>query len=127
EWESEDDDTKQPYYIEPTENDLFGFAGIWDIWKDDETGDTIQSCAIITTEANEKLEGIHHRMPVILSENEYEPWLDTDLQEPDRLQPLLDPCPVEKLDHHPVDKRVNSPENNDPDCVKPISDMAEKQ
>jgi putative SOS response-associated peptidase YedK len=57
---------RQPYYFKLKQQDLFAFAGLYDIWRDPKTGAEIQSYTIITTEANGVVGKIHQRMPVIL-------------------------------------------------------------
>jgi putative SOS response-associated peptidase YedK len=52
---------KQPYYFYLKEKDVFGFAGLWEEWTDKESGEIIETCTIITTEANEVLEPVHNR------------------------------------------------------------------
>lgn len=112
--------TKQPHWIHPADEPLFGFAGLWDIWRDDETGERVQSFTIITTGANEKIGKLHDRMPVILSPDEYDTWLDTDCSDRDTLEPMLDPYPPEKTNHHPVSTAVNNPSFDDPECVESL-------
>ena len=51
-----------------------GFAGLWDIWINPE-GERIESCTIITTAANEVIQPLHDRMPLIVSPDAYDVWL----------------------------------------------------
>ena len=69
---------------------MFAFAGLWEHWES-EHGDELASCAILTTEANEVIRPIHDRMPVIIEPDAYASWLDTKVQDPDRVTPLLRP------------------------------------
>jgi len=71
EWKKLDAKTKQPYAIVMRDRSVFGFAGLWERWKDKATGETVQSCTIITTEPNEVRAPIHNRMPVILDPANY--------------------------------------------------------
>jgi putative SOS response-associated peptidase YedK len=64
---------KQPYYFRRPDEQPFAFAGLWDTWKKDEL--VIESCTIITTDANEVMAPVHHRMPVVLGTNDYAEWL----------------------------------------------------
>jgi putative SOS response-associated peptidase YedK len=75
EWQKSDAG-KQPYFIRPRDAGYFAFAGIWDHWQG-ESGEVIESCAIITTEANSVLRDIHDRMPVILGAADVVSWLDS--------------------------------------------------
>ncbi|MEC4815421.1 MAG: SOS response-associated peptidase [Scytonema sp. PMC 1069.18] len=110
---------KQPFYFRLLEEKPFGFAGLWEQWKSPE-GDQISSCTILTTEANQLVQPIHDRMPVILQPEDYDTWLDPQLQTPERLQPLLHPYSSEKMTAYPVSTLVNSPKHNHPECVKPM-------
>src|SRR5438477_11225597 len=75
EWKKLDPKTKQPYAIVMKDRSVFGFAGLWERWKDKVSGEIVQSCAIVTTEPNEVCAPIHNRMPVILSPENYARWL----------------------------------------------------
>jgi len=68
---------KQKYRVSIPDMPVFAFAGLWTKWVDKETGEIIKSATIITTEPNELLANIHHRMPVILNKNDINFWLDT--------------------------------------------------
>jgi len=82
---------KQPYYVRPTRDALFGFAGIWE-------GET---CAILTVAANDALRGIHHRMPAIVAQADYARWLGGD-------EGALGPAPDDAVLAHPVTNAINS-------------------
>ena len=110
---------KQPHHIRMSSGQPFAFAGLWERWGRDE--EEIWSCTILTTGANEILGEIHHRMPVILPPDDYELWLDPEVREPDQLLPLLVPYPAEDMEAYPVSRRVNSPSNNEPDCVERVA------
>ncbi len=70
-------------------------AGLRDRWQD--ASEIIESCTIITTDANELLKPNHDRMPVILTEDAYGRWLDPTTQNPAALQPLLKPYDPEAM------------------------------
>ena len=108
---------KQPYYIKMSDGSPYAFAGLWESWERD--GEKIRSCAIITTEANELVADIHHRMPVILASEDYAAWLDADSGE-DGLLSLLVPYPSEEMEAYPVSTHVNRPVNDDSGCVEPV-------
>jgi putative SOS response-associated peptidase YedK len=104
---------KQPYYIGLKDGEPFAFAGIWERWE--RQGETIDSCAIIVTQANELVAEIHDRMPVILDPADYEAWMDLKLQDPERLKAFLQPYPAERMRAHPVSTRVNNSKNDQPE------------
>jgi putative SOS response-associated peptidase YedK len=108
---------KQPYYIRLETGMPYAFAGLWESWEG-EDGRKIHSTTIITTDANELMSEIHHRMPVILAPESYGTWLDTSIQEPEELMQLLAPYPSEQMQAYSVSTHVNKPVNDDPSCVE---------
>ncbi len=108
---------KQPYNIEMADDALFAFAGLWDWWKDRE-GRVIESCTILTTEANALLRDIHSRMPVILKPDDYARWLDPGVTDPARVTDLLKPFDARLMRCYPVSDRVNRVENDDENCSR---------
>ena len=113
--------SKQPYYIAVRDVPAFAFAGLTEHWSSPE-GSTLDSCTIITTMANSLMQSIHHRMPVILDPADYDRWLDPARQDPQDLLPLLAPFPADQMQLVPVSTLVNSPRNESPECIVPISD-----
>jgi len=88
---------KVKYRIARTDDDLFGFAGLYDTWHDPASGDELVTCTIITTQPNDVVAPIHNRMPVILLPEDEERWLDPDLSEPEQVVGLLKPYPAELM------------------------------
>ena len=107
---------KQPYYIRLKDDRPFGFAGVWERWA--KAGQAIESCAIITTDANELVAGIHNRMPVIVPPEAYELWLSPETKEIELLQSLLRPYPAGEMAAYAVSTRVNSATCNEPECIQ---------
>ena len=101
EWLREDEN-KQPYFFHMN-NKIFFFAGIYNEYQQQ------NGCAIITKEANEKLKGIHHRMPVLLKFNEGRDWLAG--------KNIYTSSLSERIEYYPVSTIVNSPKNNDKKCI----------
>lgn len=110
---------KQPFYIQQIDRLPFALAGLWSNWQSPEV-ETISTCTIITTEANEIMIPIHKRMPVILESTDYDLWLDPTVQQPELLQPLLQPYNSDKLKAYPISTLVNNPRNDSPECLKLI-------
>ncbi len=105
EWQKRDDNTKQPYWIGRKDKQPFAMAGLYEDWADTETGELIESCTIITKEADQEIRPIHDRMPVILPDDDYDPWLACE----------LDGFPgisMDELDYYPISKDVGSPKND---------------
>jgi putative SOS response-associated peptidase YedK len=116
EWQKTDG-KKLPHYFHMRDGKPFAFAGLWDHWERE--GEVIESCTILTTEANALLRVIHDRMPVILAPADYDAWLDAATQKPEQIQPFLRPFPAEAMTSHPVSLLVNNPKNESPKCVEP--------
>lgn len=113
------DGKKQPYYFQMRDQEPFGFAGLWDRWRS-AGGDVIESCTILTTEANELLRDVHDRMPVILYQDDYQLWLDEDVRQQDLRKDLLRPYSAQKMISYPVSASVNSPRNHNSELIKPL-------
>ncbi|OAI41209.1 hypothetical protein AYO40_03625 [Planctomycetaceae bacterium SCGC AG-212-D15] len=114
--------SKQAYLIHRPDDAPFAFAGLWEKWRDPE-GQTVQSCSIITTDANAMMRPLHDRMPVILRRDEYDCWLDPAYHDRHRLLELLRPCPEDGLSLTAVGSRVNNARNEGPECVEPARDQ----
>jgi len=122
EWKGEKGN-KQPYYITGPWVGPFAFAGLWEKWTDKERHEetVYKSCTIITTAARGSIREIHHRMPVILSPEFHEKWLNADMRDPKALKIILREGMVHDLKYHPVSKIVNAVKNNDPSCIEPTA------
>jgi putative SOS response-associated peptidase YedK len=88
---------KQPYYYTARDGSPLTIAGLWDEWKDIETGEPLKSC-------------IHDRMPVLLQPNNFDRWLDGRAG-----TELLKPAPDDNLQVWRVSRRVNSSRATDDD------------
>ena len=110
---------KQPYCIAPADGRPFAFAGLWERWERD--GQVLETGTILVTQANARVAPIHDRMPVILDPAAEARWLDPELTDPAVLQPLLVPCPPERLRVWPVSPAVNSTQNDGPDLMAPVA------
>lgn len=119
EWQRQDR-WRQPFYIRLRDGRPFAFAGLWERWVPQD-GQRIDSCTLITTVANDLIQPLHVRMPVILAPEDYDLWLDPGVQNAERLRQLLRPYPPEEMKAYPVSKRVNNPAANDtPECIEPF-------
>ena len=121
EWKR-DGRSRTPMRISLESGELFAFAGLWESWKSPE-GRRIQSCAIVTTEANDFLAPIHDRMPVILPPDAEPMWLAPDVQDTDALSELLAPYPSDLMSAYEVSSVVNSAANDVPECIAPVRRM----
>lgn len=110
EWRREGS-AKTPHYIQFADGEPIGFAGLYDIWNDE-----ILSFTVLTTMPNELMATLHDRMPVILSPENYDRWLNPDVTQPEEIEDLLRPYSG-KMRAHAVSSAVNSPKNNTPDLI----------
>ena len=108
---------KQPHVIRPADGNPIAFAGLWEHWKDQD-GQEIQTATIVTTEANELLEPLHERMPVILPQAQYAAWLNSR-QKPENLLELLKPYPGELLTLVAVGDWVSDARHEGERCLAP--------
>jgi len=117
EWQKVDG-RKQPYFIGLQGDRPFGLAGLWERWE--KAGEPVESCTILTTDANELMQPIHERMPVIVPANQYNLWLDPRCGDTEKLVKLLRPYPSEEMLAYRVSTLVNNPRNDVPQCVEPL-------
>lgn len=119
EWQRAED-KKQPYFIRMRDGSPFGFAGLWDRWRNEED-EIIESCSILTTAANEIFRPVHERMPVVLNPESYGEWLDTDERGVEALKELLRPYPSSEMIAYPVSARVNSPQHQGAELIEQLA------
>lgn len=112
---------KQPYFVTAKDGEPFAFAGLWERWEKAPDGRPVESCTIVTTEANEVLRPIHDRMPVLLSPGDFDAWLDTQAWPAEKAAQLLKPFLAERIVLVAVTTRVNNVRNDDPACIEPLS------
>jgi putative SOS response-associated peptidase YedK len=114
EWRKSD---RQPYFIALGNRQPMAMAGLWEEWTPP-AGETVRLCAVITTEANALMAGLHDRMPVILGPEDWASWLGEEpLDDP---AALLRPFPPERMTLWPVDRRVGNVRNDDPALIEPV-------
>lgn len=122
---------KQPMYITRTDDEPLAFAGLWEVWKDenhlDESGEPLRlhSCTIITGQPNERVAEVHDRMPVMLPPDAWDSWLDRDNDDIETLGRLLVPAPAHLFHIHAVSTEVNNVRNNGSHLIEeadPVSD-----
>ena len=118
EWQTRPGGGKQPFLIQAANGGLLAFAGLWDRW--DGPGGPLESCTIITTEANAFMAPVHDRMPVLLAPEQYAAWLDPACPDPRRLLTLLRPCPDDFLARVAVGPRVGNVRNEGPELMEPL-------
>ena len=102
------------------EEEPFAFAGLWAVWKNP-ANEWVRSCTIITTEPNGLIQPIHNRMPVILPQEAESYWLDPAIDDQDVLTSFFRPFPAEAMVAYEVSTKVNTPANDDPECIRRVA------
>lgn len=120
EWQATPGPKKQPMYIHARDNAPFALAGLWESWRDRDEPDArwLQTCVVITTDANALMRPVHDRMPVVLDEGDWREWLDREVTDASALVPMLRPPPEELLVMHPVSTRVNAARHDDATLIE---------
>jgi putative SOS response-associated peptidase YedK len=106
---------KQPYCIRMRDHALFGMAGLWEHWVAPD-GQVVESCTIVTVDANALVGELHDRMPLILAPGDYDAWLGAGSGE-SALPPAV---AAEAMVAYPVSPLVSNARNDDPACLVPI-------
>ena len=118
EWMPAADGRKQPVLIAMKDGSVFAFAGLYERWLTGD-GEPLDSCTILTTDANDLLRAVHDRMPVIVPADQYARWLDPAQDGP---QALVAPYPSDAMTWWPVSSRVNSVRHDDASLIERLPD-----
>jgi putative SOS response-associated peptidase YedK len=114
EWKTKE----EPYWFTP-KDDFFSFCGLWDSWKNP-NGEVVESCTMITTDANDMVAKVHKRMPCAVTDNMIGAWLSEKTPH-EELQSFLSPYPASRMIATPVSKYVNKVQNTGPECIAPLN------
>lgn len=111
---------KQPYLYEVEDGQPFAMAGLWEQWwgTGDKESPPLETCTVITTDANELAAQVHHRMPVILEPVDYDAWLHPESGD---AAYMLAPFPADRMTARAVSTTVNNARNEGPECVAEVS------
>ena len=123
EWEPKDRG-KLPHYFFAFDRRPLALAGLWSTWKDPESGDRVQTCTILTTEPDDVVQPIHDRMPVILPDTTWDPWLDPEMTDAGVISDLLASSAGPELIEHAVSTLVNGVANDLPELIAPLESGA---
>jgi len=121
EWQKLADGRKQPWWIHPADGGVLAFAGLWEIWSGGGQVAPVVTCTILTTAAGPDLQGLHDRMPVILSPEDWGFWLSGAASKT-QLQSLMQPLPAGSLQLQKVSTLVNRPAVDSPACLESPAD-----
>lgn len=100
---------KVPHFIRRADGCPFAMAGLWERWRDPASGEVLDTCTVITTEANGLVGQLHDRMPVILAPAQFQGWLDREVTDVEALRAWLVPWDDSDFVAHPVGCAVNDP------------------
>lgn len=117
EWSPPVGGRKRPHFIRPTDEPLLALAGLWERWRSP-TGEKLDTCVIVTTDANAQLAPIHDRMPVLIPRDAFAVWLDPRSSVADVTE-LAAKAPA--LDAQPVGFGVNDPRKDDETLIARIA------
>ncbi|GGQ57543.1 SOS response-associated peptidase [Streptomyces flaveolus] len=118
---------KQPYFIHSEDDRVMALAGLYEYWRDPDTGHDddpsawLMTCTIITTEATDAAGRVHPRMPLAVAEDHYDAWLDPARQDTGALRDLLEQPAGGRLDARPVSTAVNNVRNDGPQLVEAVT------
>ncbi|NLE39039.1 MAG: SOS response-associated peptidase [Pirellulaceae bacterium] len=115
---------RTPHFFRLGGDRLFAFAGLWEHWEG-ANHSALETCAILTTDANDVVRPVHDRMPVILAPDDYAAWLDP-AADPKRLTSLCKPYPAEEMKVTAIGPYVNKPTNEGPQCIEPTRELFER-
>ena len=118
EWSSRQGSRKRPHFIRPSAEPLLAIAGLWERWRTP-SGEPLETCVIVTVEANAQLKPIHDRMPLLIPRDAHALWLDPRSSLDDVLKVA---ARTPALDAHPVGFSVNDPKNDDETLIAPVAE-----
>jgi putative SOS response-associated peptidase YedK len=111
---------RRPWLFRRRDEAPFGLAGLWESWRAPD-GTVLETCAVITTEPNDLMRPIHHRMPAMLAPEQFEPWLDPRATAPEKLAPLLRPPDAATMTALALDPHVSDVRHEGPACLAPAA------
>lgn len=118
EWSERRGGRKRPHFIRPGDEPLLAIAGLWERWRTP-SGEKLETCVVVTTDANAQLAPVHDRMPLLIPRDAHALWLDPRSSLDDVLK-LAERPPA--LDLHAVGFGVNDPKNDDETLIAPVAD-----
>lgn len=116
----------QPFVVRRRDGRPLAFAGVWQRLRT-ASGQTVESCAILTEAASALTSAIHPRVPVMLDPSSWEAWLDPERTDPQHVQACLHSVTPTALDVQAVGQRVSNPRHDDPSCLAGAGDVAPAQ
>ena len=118
EWKVEDN-VKQPFYFKDNDDRVLALAGIWEKWQSPE-GNKMETFSILTVNATESIKQIHERMPLIVQPEDYETWLNPEIQNVQHIKSIFQSRPKQDMIFYQVSAKINQVSYNAPDCIIPL-------
>jgi len=118
EWSERKGGRKRPHFIRPADEPLLALAGLWERWRTPSGGE-LETCVIVTADANAQLAPVHDRMPLLIPRDAQALWLDPRSSLEDVLKVAARPPALEV---HPVGFGVNDPKNDDETLIAPVAE-----
>ncbi len=125
EWQRHDRRLSQPFLIRRRDLRPMALAGLWERWRARDGGPAVESCTILTTEANAEIAPVHDRMPLILEPDALAAWLDPAQTSPRALASLMIPARPGPLELVTVSTLVNDPRREGPEVAAPAPPLSE--
>lgn len=117
EWRQSD---KIPFRFQMKDKNLFAFAGLWEKWQQGD--EVLFTCTMLTKEADHSMADIHHRMPLILSKQTENKWLEMSFETQNEILDFIDQHEQPEMARYEVSSYVNHVSNNNIDCIKAVKE-----
>ena len=120
---------KQPFYIHRTDGGLLAFAGIYELWRNEQVPADHEdawywSGSVITTQATDEIGRIHDRTPMVIAAESWADWLDPANKDKDVMLATMRPATQDGLTSYPVSTAVNSVRNNGASLIEPLGEAS---
>lgn len=109
----------QPYWVQSNEDTIVAFGGLMETWAG-ANGSEIDTACILTTDANSSFSKIHHRLPLVIRQSDFDRWLDCKTQEPRDVEDLMQPVEDDYFQAIPVSDAVNKVANDNASIQLPV-------
>ncbi|GAB3928597.1 DUF159 family protein [Microlunatus endophyticus] len=118
---------KQPFFIHRADGGRLAMAGLYEIWRDpdkdkDDDSAWLRTCTVITTRATDAVGHIHDRMPMVVTPDRWDAWLDPGQTDPGAARDLLVVTEPAMLEAYAVSALVSNVKNNGPQLLEPLAE-----
>jgi len=109
--------TRQPFAIARVDDEPLVLAGLWAGWRRPEDGIVVRTFTIVTTAADGPIAALHDRMPVVLGDDAWGPWLRSSGDDAGEALAILRSMPSPDVELRPVSRLVNDVRNDGPELL----------